>query len=325
LFSLLVGDYPAAQPVAITDASPRAVIYYTIDGSDPSTTSTVYSGPITLSSTVKLKAIAAGPYVNSEISEAVYTIADAPEFSAVAAAARQTGDATEDVSTTARTVTIKDKTPGVVIYYTTDGRAPSTKSARYTGPITLVKITTIKAFAVAKGYIDSPLSAKTYVIELPRPAIAWAAPAAIPYGTKLSKTELDATAAVPGRFTYSPKPGTVLDVGTHRLSVTFTPTNPDAYTTAAKTVEIDVQKATITVSASNLSVAFGKPIPEFTFTLKGFVNGENCNLISGWPKESTTAKKGSPPGTYPITVGLGTLGAANYKFAFVDAKLTITP
>ena len=45
------------------------------------------------------------------------------------------------------------------------------------------------------------------------PAIAWATPAAITYGTALDSTQLDATANVQGSFTYAPAAGTVLGAG----------------------------------------------------------------------------------------------------------------
>jgi sugar lactone lactonase YvrE len=77
-----------------------------------------------------------------------------------------------------------------------------------------------------------------------QPTITWATPAAIPYGTALSATQLDASAgAVAGTFVYSPPAGTVLNAGANQtLSVTFTPTNTTDYTTAVQTVQITVNK-----------------------------------------------------------------------------------
>lgn len=52
------GVYASAQTVAITSNTPDAVIYYTTDGSEPSTTNgTIYTGPLTLSETTVLRAI----------------------------------------------------------------------------------------------------------------------------------------------------------------------------------------------------------------------------------------------------------------------------
>jgi hypothetical protein len=73
------------------------------------------------------------------------------------------------------------------------------------------------------------------------PTITWANPAAITYGTALSAAQLNASADMPGSFSYSPPLGTVLNVGMRQpLSVTFTPTNSADYDPATKTVTIDV-------------------------------------------------------------------------------------
>ena len=52
---------------------------------------------------------------------------------------------------------------------------------------------------------------------------AWRAPAAITYGTPLSAAQLDATSRVTGTYVYTPPAGTVLQAGTHLLTVVFTP------------------------------------------------------------------------------------------------------
>src|SRR4029079_5387282 len=57
------------------------------------------------------------------------------------------------------------------------------------------------------------------------PVITWATPADITYGTALSATQLNAAASVPGSFVYNPIAATVLDAGSHTLSVSFTPTD----------------------------------------------------------------------------------------------------
>ncbi len=72
------------------------------------------------------------------------------------------------------------------------------------------------------------------------PTITWSNPASITSGTALSGAQLNATANVPGSFAYSPAAGTMLSVGTHTLSTTFTPTDTTHYTTATKSVSITV-------------------------------------------------------------------------------------
>src|SRR5207249_7512429 len=81
------------------------------------------------------------------------------------------------------------------------------------------------------------------------PTITWPTPADIIYGTALSKTQLTATASVAGTFVYTPPTGTVLSAGAAQtLSVAFTPTDSANYTTASKTVRINVLKATLVLT-----------------------------------------------------------------------------
>jgi hypothetical protein len=88
--------------------------------------------------------------------------------------------------------------------------------------------------------------------------ITWATPAAITYGTALSGTQLDATAALPGSFAYSPAAGAIPTAGSQTLSVTFTPTDSTDYTTATGSVTLTVNKATPTVTwATPAAIAYG--------------------------------------------------------------------
>ena len=82
------------------------------------------------------------------------------------------------------------------------------------------------------------------------PAITWATPAAITYGTALSATQLDATANVAGTFTYTPAEGAVLGVGSQTLSAMFTPTDTVKYTITTAKVTLMVNTTAPTVSTS---------------------------------------------------------------------------
>jgi hypothetical protein len=74
-FSIADGTYYSGQPVTISDTTPNAVIYYTTDGTMPTTSSNQYYGAITLSSTETLEAIAtANNYSQSAVATASYTI-----------------------------------------------------------------------------------------------------------------------------------------------------------------------------------------------------------------------------------------------------------
>ena len=74
-FSPVAGTYPAAQTVSISDATSGATIYYTTNGTTPTTSSTEYTGPITVGSTETLQAIAvATGDTTSAVASATYTI-----------------------------------------------------------------------------------------------------------------------------------------------------------------------------------------------------------------------------------------------------------
>ena len=74
-FSPAAGAYTSAQNVTISTTTTGATIYYTTDGSEPTTNSSVYSSAIPVSSTTTIKAIAvAAGYDNSSVATATYTI-----------------------------------------------------------------------------------------------------------------------------------------------------------------------------------------------------------------------------------------------------------
>jgi hypothetical protein len=74
-FSPLAGIYNAAQLVAIASATPGALIYYTVNGSTPTTSSTLYIVPLAVNGTQTLKAIATAPgFSTSAVGSATYTI-----------------------------------------------------------------------------------------------------------------------------------------------------------------------------------------------------------------------------------------------------------
>lgn len=62
------------------------------------------------------------------------------------------------------TVALTCATPGATIYYTTDGKTPTTRSTKYTGPIKIDVAKTIKAFAVADNFDDSAVLTAAYTI-----------------------------------------------------------------------------------------------------------------------------------------------------------------
>jgi RHS repeat-associated protein len=155
------GTYTSAQTVTISDATAGATIYYTTDGSTPSTSSTKYTTAITVSSNQTIQAIAsASGYTNSSVASAVYTIN-------LAAAAAPTFSPGTGTYTSVQSVTISDTTPGATIYYTTDGSTPTTSATKYTASISVTATETIKAIAAASGYTNSAVVTAVYTMNIP--------------------------------------------------------------------------------------------------------------------------------------------------------------
>jgi hypothetical protein len=69
------GTYSTTQSVTITDSTSGSTIYYTTDGSTPTTSSSQYSGAISVASNETINAIAtASNYTNSAVASSVITI-----------------------------------------------------------------------------------------------------------------------------------------------------------------------------------------------------------------------------------------------------------
>jgi hypothetical protein len=104
VLSLPAGSYSGIQNLTITDSLAGATIYYTTDGTTPTTSSTEYTGRISLSSTETIEAIAAATgYSTSAVITAAYTITiSAPGFalsaSPVSVSVPQGGSGTSTIS-----------------------------------------------------------------------------------------------------------------------------------------------------------------------------------------------------------------------------------
>jgi Flp pilus assembly CpaE family ATPase len=117
-------------------------------------------------------------------------------------------------------------------------------------------------------------SAVSLTVTKATPAIKWPKPAPISYGTALSTAQLNSTASVPGRFTYTPAAGDVLTAGTQTLSATFTPTDAVDYTTAQSTVSLTVAKATPTITwPKPASIAHGAALSTVQLNAKASFEG----------------------------------------------------
>jgi VCBS repeat-containing protein len=167
------------------------------------------------------------------------------------------------------------------------------------------------------------------------PVVTWADPTSIAYGTALSATQLNATAAayagsVPGTVTYAEgatarAAGDVLAVGTHTLVATFTPTDTATYTTATDTSNVVVVRAdqTIVAQATSNSLTYGGAGTTLSATYTGpHGAGLVTYAVASGPCSITGANLTvTGAGTCQVTASIAQDGSYN---AATSAPITIT-
>ena len=124
------------------------VIYYTTDGTQPNSASTVYADSVRLEGNCTVKAVAMNPKMfDSETAdyEVNWFKVETPEiaFDGIFA-------------------TIRCTTPAARIYYTTDGSTPTEESTKYSGTLTMTTSCTVKAVAMKEKYNSSAIVAMAF-------------------------------------------------------------------------------------------------------------------------------------------------------------------
>ena len=154
------GTFTGSQAVSITNFPANDNVYYTLDGSTPTTGSEPYTAPFTLtnSATVTAEVYDSPTGMWSPTATAPITIQVAEPTAGTA-----TGNAVADNAT----VSLSDTTSGATIYYTTDGSTPTTGSSSGTSVTitgTAGSKVTVEAYAVKADCADSPVATCSYTI-----------------------------------------------------------------------------------------------------------------------------------------------------------------
>lgn len=124
----------------VTLSAPTGTIYYTLDGTQPTTSSSVYTSPIAITESTQLKAMAYENFQQSPVSSWTYT-KDGDPLPPEATPAGGEFETTQNVTLTAE--------PGATIYYTY--AAAGEPDIEYTGPLSLVASTNVRAMAELDG------------------------------------------------------------------------------------------------------------------------------------------------------------------------------
>lgn len=134
------GTFSSSQNVVLI-ADEAATIFYTLDGSTPTTSSAVYSSPIAINTTKTLKFFGKDSAGNvSAVQSLLFTInTGGGDTSPPIVTASPNGG----VFPTSQQVTLSSNETAV-IYYTLDGSTPTVSSTVYSSPITISSTTTLK-------------------------------------------------------------------------------------------------------------------------------------------------------------------------------------
>jgi glucose/arabinose dehydrogenase len=149
VFSPASGPITNGTRITISSTTAGAVLYYTLDGSVPTTHSSVYTGPFPINGNVALTAVGvASGYLDSAIQTAFYSLVQvmAPVF-----------DPSSSPLTNGARISISCATPTALIYYTVDGSLPTTNSPVFTDPLVFSGPITLNARAFADQFDPSDL------------------------------------------------------------------------------------------------------------------------------------------------------------------------
>ncbi|MDD4223837.1 MAG: chitobiase/beta-hexosaminidase C-terminal domain-containing protein [Candidatus Cloacimonetes bacterium] len=212
------GTYTQAQNVSISCSTPGAQIRYTMDGSEPTSASALYTSPIYVGTSVTLKAKGyLTGWTPSATAVATYNITmqtvATPTFSPPAGAYANP-----------QSVTIACATAGATIYYTTNGADPTESSQVYVTPVNVSDNLTLKARAYKSNM--NPSSVETASYEMAYPPIS------------VQATETSGNVNVTW---IAPQPGRRIDLGADRQNSSSLKhnTNSDLNTPPITTMDTD--------------------------------------------------------------------------------------
>jgi hypothetical protein len=163
------GIVSSGELITLLCSTPGAAIYYTLDSSDPnsSSTSTLYMAtarPIINASLILTAVAVKNGMEDSGMLEAEYTI-NAHQV------AMPVADPVEGPVPLGQSVTLTCETPGATIYYTLDGSVPSRSGTQYSDSnkpvINVREDVSLRAFAVKDGLDDSAVLTTVYTYLTP--------------------------------------------------------------------------------------------------------------------------------------------------------------
>lgn len=238
------GTYSSGVNVTLSTNEP-ATTYYTTNGSTPTTSSAVYSSPISISANTTLRFFSVDSSSNAEsVRTESYVIDAGSDTTPPVTTASPTGGS----YSSAVDVTLSTSEPATT-YYTTDGSTPTTSSAVYTSPISISSDTTLRFFSVDSSSNVESVRSEVYTFSS---------------GTTVTLTSIDSEDGFVGQFWADGTSSSTHQVGdkgmynsdTYRLVLSFdTSSIPSGATITDATLKIYRASLSGTVSQLTADVA----------------------------------------------------------------------
>jgi streptogramin lyase len=244
--------FASTQYVQLTDSALGATIYYTTDGTIPSTSSTQYLNEIELTKTSTITAFATLPsYANSSAVMGKFYLLPAPTISP-----------NGGTFASAQQVTMSVGNVPASIKYTTDGSDPTISSAAlwYYEPFTVSTSATVSAAAVLGGGYG-PVSTAKFTVEAAPVAVTGSATNVAATSVTLNGTVNPGDLATKYWFTYSANCGTALK-------------------TAQKTLAASVLTETVTANPTGLTKDTSYCFQLFATNSKGTSPGQQSYFLT---------------------------------------------
>lgn len=150
------GSYSSAAGVTLATATAGAVVRYTVDGSEPTTSSPQYTSSISVSHTTTVKAIGfKSNWSDSDLNDSTFVM----NFGTLSAPTVEPAGGTY---TNPFTVTMSSSQSGATIRYTTNGEPPTASSTAYASPLSLSGTVTVRAKAFHLDFATSAETGRAY-------------------------------------------------------------------------------------------------------------------------------------------------------------------
>lgn len=275
----------------ILSAENNATIYYTMDGTTPSVESNIFSDPITITGfgtkTIKAIAIKSG-FTNSNISESTFNL----EKTAIPTANYNSG---ANVAYGTKIILGTPTSTNCEFYYTTDGTTPTTHSNKYSNGITIADSITIKAIAIANGYVASDVA--TFIYKVPKFTVSYDANGGI--GGPLSQTkkyglDLVLSSDVPTRTGFN------FNGWTKEANGTIAAYKPGDTYSSEESINLFALWNRIDIAYPTVSVKDAEDITATSAKLSGVVEDNGGDTITN--RHIVYFEKNNPDATYTVNV-----------------------